>query len=137
MVGCSQKEQKKRSSSDGLKERCSGQGPGCDSNHSIIRLSPQASRGHKIYSVFAMQKSHLCSLEVSLPLIITQSVFSKAQQSCPSQPACLALLCIFASLQPGSASSSSSCGDGIWLCDVFEAWGAGSSENISRRAEQT
>lgn len=87
MVGCSQKEQKKQSSSDGLKERCSGQGPGCDSNHSIIRLSPQASRGHKIYSVFAMQKSHLCSLEVSLPLIITQCFLRGSAKL--SFPACL------------------------------------------------
>lgn len=68
--------------------------PGCASNHSSTSLSPSASQGHKIRRVFTVQKSLRALLphpRGSLPLIITQTIFSRAQQSCPLQLVCLLL----------------------------------------------
>lgn len=98
--------------------------PGCVSNHSSTSLSPPTSQGHKIHRVFTVQKSLwalLPHMRGSLPLIITQTIFSRAQQSCPLQLVCL----LFALLLPSALRGFISPQVGFLLPSLL--WGCGSS----------
>lgn len=87
-------EERERTGFRGLKGSNRVWYPGCVSNHSSTSLSPPQAKAIKYAEYLPCRNpSKLSCLkqEVSLPLIITQTIFSWAQQSCPFQPACLFL----------------------------------------------
>lgn len=87
-------EERERTGFSGLKGSYRVWCSGYVSNHPAPAfLPPQAKAIKYAEYLLCRNPSKLSCLkrEVSLPLIITQTIFSWAQQSCPFQPACLFL----------------------------------------------